>query len=197
MVDCKFQCAMSCSGASGLLPYSAMPGRTQSVCAAICGWRSRAALLQALRSPGNSAVVWMKLCQALCKPGSATSAVAKWVIQPMSSTCGMACRRVHTARARWGAKPRRFMPVLIFRKTVCGCKVLWAASMASCSSLCTACQMFSREHSSRSRGSNTPSSNKMGPRQPRSRSSCASCKSSKAKPSAPCRASYTRAMPCP
>ena len=30
MAGCRFQCAMSCAGKSGALPYSAMPGRTQS-----------------------------------------------------------------------------------------------------------------------------------------------------------------------
>ena len=162
----------------------AMPGRTQSVCAATSGWRSRAALLQAVRGPGRSAVTEQKVCQASFSPGSWMSAVAKCVISPTSATCGRACSRAHTARVRWGEKPSRFMPVLIFRNTVWGCRVLWLASMSICSSVCTVCHRPRREHSSRSRAEKTPSSSRIGPRQPRSRTRCASSRSSSANPSA-------------
>ena len=110
---------------------------------------------------------------------------------------GSAFSRVHAARNAAGVKPRRFMPLFNFRKTLCGAWVLCSASQSICSSQCTACHRPRREHSSRSRCSKQPSSIRIGPRQPSVRTRCASSKSSMAKPSALRRPSYARSMPWP
>ncbi|MDT4819200.1 hypothetical protein FQZ97_523140 [compost metagenome] len=195
MVGCSCQCAASCSGKSGALPYSTMPGRTQSP--RVRGaWRSVAALLAMERSPGRSRVARSNT-SSWCSMPRGPSASLKCVMSEISSTCGSALRRVQAEPKRSGEKPRRFMPEFIFRNTRCGFRVLWAASMSICSSQCTECHRSRREHSSRSRASNTPSSSSTGPRQPSARTRSASARSSSAKPSAPRRPSKTRSMPCP
>jgi hypothetical protein len=143
-----------------------MPGRTQSArTAASWPWRRVAALLHTLRSPGRPSVT--RSNTAHCAVMSlASSASAKCVISAISSTWGSADRRAWAARKRSGVKPRRFMPEFILRNTRCGACVLCMASQSICASQCTVCHRFRREHSSRSRGSNTPSSSRMGPRQP-------------------------------
>ena len=197
MAGCRPQCAALCSGKSGELPYTAIPGRIQSAfTAALCACRKVAALLLTLRSPGRSRVASSKraICSAMpLRP----SASLKCVMSEISSTCGKAFSRVQAERKRWGAKPSRFMPEFILRKTRCGSCVLCSASMSICSSQCTVCHRCRREHSSRSRASKAPSSNKIGPRQPNARTRSASAKSSRAKPSAPRKPSNTRSMPCP
>lgn len=60
MVGCSCQCAESCSGKSGALPYSRMPGRTQSP-RVWSAWRRVAALLAMERSPGRSRVTRSKV----------------------------------------------------------------------------------------------------------------------------------------
>ncbi|EWS63414.1 hypothetical protein Y695_03354 [Hydrogenophaga sp. T4] len=125
------------------------------------------------------------------------SASLKCVMSEISSTCGSAFRRAQAARKAVGVKPRRFMPLLSLRNTRCGTCVLWAASQSICSIQCTACHRCRREHSSRSRGSNTPSSSRMGPRQSSARRRSASARSSRAKPSAERNASKQRSMPWP
>ena len=58
IVGCRPQCAMSCSGKSGALPYTAMPGRIQSARTGACVPKRRlAALLDKVRSPGRSRVI--------------------------------------------------------------------------------------------------------------------------------------------
>ena len=174
-----------------------MPRRIQSAFTAIsCAWRRVAALLLTLRSPGRSRVASSNKAICAAMP-LGPSASLKWVMSEISSTCGKAFSRVQAERKRCGEKPSRFMPEFILRKTRCGSCVLCSASMSICSSQCTVCHKCRREHSSRSRDSKAPSSNKIGPRQPSARTRSASVRSSNAKPSAPRKPSNTRSMPCP
>ena len=105
-----------------------------------------------VRSPGRSCVAASKAASWRAMP-RAPSASAKCVISEISSTCGSAFSRAQALRKASGVKPRRFMPLFIFRNTRCGWCVLCAASQSICSSRCTTCHRFRREHSSRSRGS--------------------------------------------
>ena len=125
------------------------------------------------------------------------SASLKCDISEISSTWGNAFRRVHAALKACGAKPKRFMPVFILRKTRCGWWVLCTASMSICASECTTCHKFKREHISKSRVSKAPSNKRMGPRQPSCRTRSASDKSSSAMPSAARKPSKMRSMPWP
>ena len=157
---------------------------------------------QSLRTPApRRGAAWRR-----CWPASARPAGRAW--RPRRRPPGARCRarRRHRrsassarsrrpaaarsaaprrARKAAGVKPSRFMPLFIFRKTRCGWCVLCAASQSICSSQCTTCHRFRREHSSRSRGSKQPSSSRIGPRQPSARTRSASARSSSAKPSAP------------
>jgi hypothetical protein len=198
------QSLAACSGKSGALPYSAMPSRTQSPASVLTpsprsgddAWRRMAALLHSERSPGRSRVAASNAA-TWCAMPRAPSASLKWVMSDISSTCGSALSRAHAARNAVGVKPRRFMPLLSLRNTRCGTCVLWAASQSICSLQCTVCHRCRREHSSRSRGSNTPSSSSTGPRQSSARTRSASARSISAKPSVLRRPSKQRSMPCP
>ena len=162
-----------------------MPGRTQSAETFACvPCRNTAALLQVLRSPGKSWEAFSNTCICAATPVG-PSASLKCVIKEISSTCGNWFKRVHADRNASGLKPRRFIPLLSFKNTRCACWVLCWLNMSICSVQCTVCHRLRREHNSKSRVSNTPSSNKTGPRQPKSRTRCASFKSSNANPSHP------------
>ena len=101
MVGCRSQCAMSCSGKSGALPYTAMPGRTQSP--RTCGSPrvaqrggavgQRALARQVARGARRTPRTWWAMPRA-------PSASLKCVISEISSTCGSAFSRVQAARKR-------------------------------------------------------------------------------------------------
>ena len=185
MVGCKFQSAIECCGKSGAPPYRAMPGRTQSAAtAASTPCRRAAALLEVVRSPGKSCAAFSNTCICAVTPVG-PSASLKCVITEISSTCGNWFKRVHADRNASGLKPKRFIPLLSFKKTRCACWVLCWLNMSICSVQCTVCHKLRREQSSKSRESNAPSNNKIGPRQPTSRTRWASFKSSNANPSQP------------
>ena len=155
----------------GVPPYSMMPGRTQS----LSRWcsskpaelhRLRGKLVPMLAAPASK----RSICWASGKRvGAASSALAKCVIRVIVPICGMARRRAYAAATASGVKPRRFMPVFIFRCTSMACGKRAAASMAICSSQCTLpfkpyCAMTGK-----SLASKKPSSSKMGLVQPSSR----------------------------
>mgnify|MGYP003333800519 CR=1 FL=1 len=145
----------------------------------VVGRLRQAALLAKLRSPPKSRVASSNT-RSWCSMPRSPSASLKWVMCEISSTCGKACKRAQADRYLRGAKPNRFMPELSLRKIRCGAWVLCWLRAWICSSTCTVCHRPRREHSSKSRGSNTPSSNNTGPRHPAARTRSASFKSNNA-----------------
>ena len=110
---------------------------------------SVAALLQIERSPGSSAVAAANAASAASADAASLGVgIGEVRHQRDLGDLGQAHRGAATRRdSASAAKPSRFMPLLSFRKTRCGCSVLCAASQSICSSRCTVCHRCRREHS--------------------------------------------------
>ncbi len=180
--------------AKGVAPYRPMPSRAMSPCEP--GWAKIPAVLARLFGSAMLFVAASKRRIASSIPGG-PSAVAKCVMSVMDFAAPDPCSRSSMARATGTANPRRFMPVLILKKTSSGFGGLAVSSMRSCSSECTTVARSFAAMMGSSDGSKKPSSSRIGCEKPRSRVATAPSSSTVPSPSARTRAFVTRSMPCP
>ena len=167
MVGCSPQWLALCWG-NRALPYTTMPGApsrharcASSRVAQRGGTVAQAAL--AGRVPCRGGVEGRHLVRNARGP----SASLKWVMNEISSTCGSALsQRPRGAVALGREARRRFMPEFILRNTRVRHLGLVRGQHVDLLVAVHRMPRPRREHSSRSRGSNTPSSSRMGPRQP-------------------------------
>ena len=104
----------------------------------------------------------------------------------------------YNSRARGGANPARFMPVLNFSQTVSGRRGTKPASMSSWLASCTTIHSPSASTRGNSVASKMPSSSRIGASIPPARSVSASSRQATAKPSAtPASADAQATAPCP